>query len=215
MSDNKLRKKTGSYYTPPEVVGAMVRLADEALRDPQLFNRQAGFASRKVTVADPAVGTGTFLLGVMRRIAETVEADQGPGAVGPAIAAATDRLIGFELQFGPFAVAQLRLLAELQDLIGAPFGPTESADTQAFHHRHARRPIRIASAVFQHGCPHRPISQGRQRHQTKKAHHRRDRQPTLQGEGKRPGRLDRAGQRCKPPAKCPHGPLGAAGRVGR
>jgi N-6 DNA Methylase len=109
--DNKLRKKTGSYYTPPEVVGTMVRLSDEALRDPQLFNRQAGFASREVTVADPAVGTGTFLLGVMRRIAETVEADQGgPGGVGPAIASATDRLIGFELQFGPFAVAQLRLL---------------------------------------------------------------------------------------------------------
>jgi type I restriction-modification system DNA methylase subunit len=68
--DNKLRKKPGSYYTPPEVVGAMVRRADEALRDPQLFNRQAGFATREVTVADPAVGTGTFLLGVMRRIAD-------------------------------------------------------------------------------------------------------------------------------------------------
>ena len=54
---------------------------------------------------------------------------KGPGAVGPAIAAATDRLIGFELQFGPFAVAQLRLLAELQDLIGAPFGPTGSLPT--------------------------------------------------------------------------------------
>ena len=30
--DNKLRKLTGSYYTPPEVVQAMVRLCDEALR---------------------------------------------------------------------------------------------------------------------------------------------------------------------------------------
>jgi hypothetical protein len=30
--DNKLRKRTGSYYTPPEVVGAMVGLVDEALR---------------------------------------------------------------------------------------------------------------------------------------------------------------------------------------
>ena len=27
--DNTLRKRTGSYYTPPEVVSAMVRLADE------------------------------------------------------------------------------------------------------------------------------------------------------------------------------------------
>jgi len=69
-----------------------------------------------VTIADPAVGTGTFLLGVLRKIAENVGADQGEGAVGPAIAAAAKRLFGFELQFGPFAVAQLRLLAEMRSL---------------------------------------------------------------------------------------------------
>lgn len=114
--DNKLRKRTGSYYTPPEVVNAMVRMVDEVLRGP-LFERPAGFASADVTVADPAVGTGTFLLGVLRRIAETVAADMGEGAVPSAITSASERLIGFELQFGPFAVAQLRLIAELQELM--------------------------------------------------------------------------------------------------
>ena len=69
--DNTLRKRTGSYYTPPEVVAAMVRLVDEVLRGP-LFERPAGFAASDVIVADPAVGTGTFLLGVLRRIAATV-----------------------------------------------------------------------------------------------------------------------------------------------
>lgn len=122
--DNTLRKCTGSYYTPPEVVGSMVRLVDEALRSADLFNHPHGLASSDVTVADPAAGTGTFLLGVLRKIATTVEADQGAGAVGPAIAAAAKRLIGFELQFGPFAVAQLRILAEMQSLMqptsGAP-----------------------------------------------------------------------------------------------
>jgi predicted helicase len=113
--DNDLRKLTGSYYTPPEVVSAMTRLVDETLRGP-LFSRPAGLASGDVTLADPAVGTGTFLLGVMRRIADTVEKDQGKGAVRGAIEAAMGRLIGFELQFGPFAVAQLRLIAELQAL---------------------------------------------------------------------------------------------------
>jgi hypothetical protein len=120
--DNARRKKTGSYYTPPEVVEAMVRLVDEALRDPDLFNRPAGLAARDVTVADPAVGTGTFLLGVLRRIAATVEADMGPGAVPPAVEMASSRLIGFEMQFGPFAVAQLRLLAEIQSLMGQGYG---------------------------------------------------------------------------------------------
>jgi len=116
--DNALRKKTGSYYTPPEVVQAMVRLTDEALRDPALFGRHEGLAAKDVTIADPATGTGTFLLGVLRKIAETVADDQGAGAVGPALGAAAHRLIGFELQFGPFAVAQLRLMAEMRALMG-------------------------------------------------------------------------------------------------
>ncbi|HMK78863.1 MAG TPA: N-6 DNA methylase [Xanthobacteraceae bacterium] len=73
--DNTLRKRTGSYYTPPEVVSAMVNLVDECLRGP-LFERANGFAAADVVVADPAVGTGTFLLGVLRRIAATVTEDQ-------------------------------------------------------------------------------------------------------------------------------------------
>jgi hypothetical protein len=117
--DTALRKRTGSYYTPPEVVSAMVNLVDEALRSP-LFERASGFAAPDVMVADPAVGTGTFLLGVLRKIAETVARDQGEGAVRGAIEAAAKRIIGFEIQFGPFAVAQLRLIAELQALMKKP-----------------------------------------------------------------------------------------------
>lgn len=116
--DNALRKLTGSYYTPPEVVAAMVRLTDDALRDPALFGRAKGLAAPTVTICDPAIGTGTFLLGVLRSIAKTIEDDQGAGAVGPALQAALDRIFGFELQFGPFAVAQLRVIAEMQALIG-------------------------------------------------------------------------------------------------
>ncbi len=117
--DNTLRKRTGSYYTPPEVVSAMVNLVDECLRGP-LFERSAGFAAADVIVADPAAGTGTFLLGVLRRIAATVTEDQGAGAARGAIEAAAKRVIGFEIQFGPFAVAQLRLIAELQALMKSP-----------------------------------------------------------------------------------------------
>lgn len=117
--DNTLRKLTGSYYTPPEVVGAMTRLVDDALRSAR-FGQPAGLASSTVTVADPATGTGTFLLGVLRRIAESVEADEGRGAVKAAINEAVKRLVAFEMQLGPFAVAQLRILAEIVDLTGSP-----------------------------------------------------------------------------------------------
>lgn len=114
--DSALRKKTGSYYTPPEVVSAMVSLADQALRSSSRFGLHRGLAASGITLADPAAGTGTFLLGVLRRIADTIEAEDGKGARPAAIVAALKRLVGFEMQFGPFAVAQLRLFAEVVDL---------------------------------------------------------------------------------------------------
>jgi hypothetical protein len=114
--DSKLRKQTGSYYTPPEVVQTMVRLCDEALRSSDRFAVPLGLASPEVHIADPATGSGTFLLAVLRAIAASVTADVGAGQVAGAITDAAKRLYGFELQFGAFAVAQLRLLAEMIDL---------------------------------------------------------------------------------------------------
>ena len=116
--DNDLRKQTGSYYTPPEVVAAMVSLVDEALRRPG-FALNRGLATDSVTVADPATGTGTFVLGVLRHLAARVRDDEGPGGVPAAVQAALRRVVAFELQLGPFAVAQLRLLAEVVALTGA------------------------------------------------------------------------------------------------
>lgn len=118
--DVGLRKKTGSYYTPPEVVTAMVGLVDQALRSKTRFNLPNGIAAPSINIADPAVGTGTFLLGLLRRIAATIEADEGEGARAPAIVDVLKRLVGFEMQFGPFAVAQLRLFAEVSDLSTPP-----------------------------------------------------------------------------------------------
>lgn len=137
--DNKLRRLTGSYYTPPEVVRAMVRLCDEALKSPGRFNRHKGLADAGVRIVDPAVGSGTFLLALLRHIADAIETDQGKAAVGPAMAEVAARLFGFELQFGAYAVAELRLLAEMIDLGGSgtprlfvtdtlsdPYAPVES-----------------------------------------------------------------------------------------
>jgi hypothetical protein len=118
--DNDLRKLTGSYYTPPEVVNAMVRLVDDLLRTRFGPAQQAGLASPSVNIADPAVGTGTLVLGILRKIAATVAADQGDGAVPQAIEAKLAQLFAFEMQLGPFAVAQLRIHAELIELIGHP-----------------------------------------------------------------------------------------------
>lgn len=111
--DPELRKRTGSYYTPNEVVQAMVRLVDGLLRD-RLAQRE-GFLSPGVVTVDPAMGTGTFLLHVIRRIGEEVEAQEGPGAVGPKLGEMIARLIGFERQLGPYAVAELRAFEEYRE----------------------------------------------------------------------------------------------------
>ncbi len=116
--DNTLRKQTGSYYTPPEVVGAMVALVDEALRRPG-FGIARGLADDAVTVCDPATGTGTYVLGVLRHLARRVAEEEGEGAVPASVASVLQRLVAFELQLGPFAVAQLRVLAEVMALTGA------------------------------------------------------------------------------------------------
>ena len=52
-------------------------IAVDALGDLFILDTKVGW----VTVADPAVGTGTFLLGALRQIAEAVERDEGAGAV--------------------------------------------------------------------------------------------------------------------------------------
>jgi hypothetical protein len=63
----------------------MVRLVDDVLRDHHRFGVSDGLASEDVNLADPAMGTGTFLLGVLQRISERVAGDQVEGAVPAAI----------------------------------------------------------------------------------------------------------------------------------
>ncbi|SDP13794.1 N-6 DNA Methylase [Microbacterium testaceum StLB037] len=112
--DSDLRKQTGSYYTPIPVVAAMTRLTDEAIRS--LLGLQMGLADDAVTLIDPAMGTGAFLLEALRLVADRHAADYGAAAQGPALTERLKKVIGFEIQLGPYAVAQLRLLAELTAL---------------------------------------------------------------------------------------------------
>jgi len=105
--DRDRRKATGSYYTPNEVVNAMVALVETTLIE--RLGQSRGFASKDVTVVDPAMGTGTFLINVLERVAREIDAREGPGAVGPALREYVEaQLYGMELQLGPYAVAELR-----------------------------------------------------------------------------------------------------------
>ena len=106
LYDNELRKKSGSYYTPREVVEQMVRLAEEALVT--RLGKPAGFRDPDVLTVDPAMGTGTYLHTILERVARETAHKDGQGAVPGAVTQAAGRLVGFELQMGPYAVAELR-----------------------------------------------------------------------------------------------------------
>lgn len=114
--DPQLRKKTGSYYTPIEVVDGMVRLTDIVLRE--IYGKPKGLNDPTVSMVDPAMGTGTYPLSLLRRIGNNASKELGPGAKADAVTDAVERLYGIELQSGPFSVAELRVSGEIQELGG-------------------------------------------------------------------------------------------------
>ena len=111
--DPGLRKDAGAYYTPVEVVRAQVRLIDDLLV--RRLGKPLGFADPGVVTLDPAVGTGTYLLGVIEHALGRVRAEQGPGAVAGQATALAQNLYGFELLVGPYAVSELRVSRALRD----------------------------------------------------------------------------------------------------
>ncbi|MFD0199301.1 MULTISPECIES: type ISP restriction/modification enzyme [Saccharothrix] len=112
--DPDARQRSGSYYTPHQVVEEMVRLTEDVLRT--RLGKTKGFADQGVRTVDPAMGTGTYLHTIVERVAEqareAASADgQGavPGAQRYAVESLARQITGFEMQMGPYAVAELRL----------------------------------------------------------------------------------------------------------
>jgi hypothetical protein len=147
--DKKLRKQSGVYFTPPSVVRAQVVLVDELLRE--RFGADLGFASDDVTVLDPAVGTGTYLLAAIQQGLEQVAAEYGAGAEAARASLMGENFHGFELLIGPYAVASLRLSQAileaggalpsegphvyLTDTLESPVAPAEREAPPLFHEK--------------------------------------------------------------------------------
>ena len=111
--DPQLRKDAGVYYTPVEVVRAQVRLIDDLLTS--RLGKKSGLASPDVITMDPAVGTGTYLLGVIEHTLHRINEKQGEGAIPGVATTLAQNLYGFELMVGSYAVAELRVSRALAD----------------------------------------------------------------------------------------------------
>lgn len=138
--DPKLRETRGVYYTPEPVVSYIVRSVDHILKTdfglpagladasritlPDRANRVKRKGSKeyklavkeihKVLILDPAVGTGTFLHGVVDHIYESFARNKGMWSsyVSEHL---LPRLFGFELLMAPYAVAHMKLGLQLAE----------------------------------------------------------------------------------------------------
>jgi len=127
----KLREKRGVYYTPPPVVGYIVRSIDAILKrdfdcpagladnstveatfpDPDAEGGRAQRTVHRVQILDPAAGTGTFLFETVRHVHDALADSRGSwaGEAGYVARHLLPRLFGFELMMAPYAVAHLKL----------------------------------------------------------------------------------------------------------
>jgi len=137
--DPMMREARGVYYTPEPVVSYIVRSVDHILKKD--FKIAAGLASdgkyplykkvedpergtrlekigetHRVLILDPAVGTGTFLHGVVDQIHQHIM-DSGKAGVWDTYVSEhlLPRLFGFELLMAPYAVAHMKLGIQLAE----------------------------------------------------------------------------------------------------
>lgn len=114
--DPELRRKRGSYYTPPPVVNFQTRVINRLLVD--AFNRRYGLADKGIEILDPAVGTGTYLVSALGEGCRHLRRAMGETAVTQAATHLGNHLHGFEIQVGPYAVAHYRLATAVQEYGG-------------------------------------------------------------------------------------------------
>ncbi len=129
--DPKLREMRGVYYTPEPVVSYIVQSVDAILkRDFKIADGIADASkvkldvtlsggrkeAHRVTILDPATGTGTFLYEIIRRIHDHI---QDTGQIGSWSSYVSQHLLrrvfGFELLMAPYAVCHMKLGLQLTD----------------------------------------------------------------------------------------------------
>jgi predicted helicase len=113
--DRKKRKKRGVYYTPEPVVSYIVRSLHYILK--KNFNKTDGFASKGVTVLDPAAGTLTFLAEAVKLAVKEFVSKYGEGGKREFIQEhILKNFYAFELMMAPYAVGHLKMSFLLEEM---------------------------------------------------------------------------------------------------
>lgn len=106
--DPKEREKRGVYYTPEPVVSFITRSIHKLLKEK--FDKEDGFATKSVTVLDPAAGTLTFPAFAIDLAIKEFKEKYGEGGIKSLI---KDHILkdfyAFELMMAPYAIGHLKM----------------------------------------------------------------------------------------------------------
>ena len=106
--DPKERERRGVYYTPESVVSYIVRSLNIILKE--RFQKDTGFASRDVTILDPAAGTLTFLAEASKLAIEEFSTTYGEGGKESFIKEhILKNFYAFELMMAPYVIGHLKM----------------------------------------------------------------------------------------------------------
>jgi hypothetical protein len=116
------RKKSGSYYTPSDLIALVLDEALDPLIDDAVRSKNAEKALLELTVVDPACGSGHFVVAAARRIAaalataRTGETEPTPGELRRATADVIERCVyGVDLNDLALEITKVALWLEAFD----------------------------------------------------------------------------------------------------
>ena len=117
LFEKEQKKRCGVYYTPAAVVEFIIRSVSELLRTK--FRCQDGYSDNRVSVLDPAVGTGTFLYRVINTVYEDFKKNRlTDDALNKEWTKYLEdhllpRLYGYEFMVAPYAMAHMKIFNDM------------------------------------------------------------------------------------------------------
>ncbi|MDI6811293.1 MAG: N-6 DNA methylase [archaeon] len=113
--DPEERQRLGVYYTPLPVVSYIVRSIHKLLKAD--FGKDEGFASRDVTLLDPAAGTLTFVIQAIKQVKEELEERRRAGLIWSYLEEHILRdFHAFEILVAPYVIGHFRVAMLLEEL---------------------------------------------------------------------------------------------------
>lgn len=119
LFEQERKKRCGVYYTPAAVVEFIIKSVSELLQ--YKFHYKDGFADSRVSILDPAVGTGTFLCKVINIVYDNYKRLQIENVnfneewTRYLKEDLLPRIYGYEFMMAPYAMAHMKIAMKLKE----------------------------------------------------------------------------------------------------